>query len=384
MTCGRCGCVAVAARVEPRKPKMPDRSWIAPILVLTIAVGCAKKAPAVAQVLPPPGTPSFDLDSVDIRDSAGSIPLDHPPMMRTAFAVLAMMRLSAPGVEPLLAARDIHRTVGEPLHVPAVVVSPASVRVVTWNIERGVQYESILAVLRSVEADVVLLQEVDRYCRRSGYRDVARDLGHDLGMNWVFAGEFQELGEGRRHQPAITGQAILSRHPIYGAHASIFRAQDRWRWSINPAQPRRGGRIVLTAQTADLRVYNTHAESGNNDALRMRQLLEILEAERGHADVLKVIGGDLNTTFTSGDLMHEFESAGFVDAAQSALPLRRPTSRGRTEPIDWVLGKGFSAGEARILETPWTVSDHRPVVASLHRIPSHHNVSMPPLNASVF
>ena len=41
-------------------------------------------------------------------------------------------------------------------------------------------------------------------------------------------------------------------------------------------QPRRGGRIVLTAQTADLRVYNTHAESGNNDALRMRQAVDEL------------------------------------------------------------------------------------------------------------
>src|SRR3954468_3840398 len=103
----------VAALVEPRKEKMPYRSWIAPILVLTIAVGCAKKAPAVAQVLPPAGTPSFDHHSVDIRDSAGSIPLDGPAMMRTAFAVLAMMRLSAPGIEPLLAARAIHRTLGE-------------------------------------------------------------------------------------------------------------------------------------------------------------------------------------------------------------------------------------------------------------------------------
>src|SRR3954470_24229910 len=165
----------VAALVEPRKHKMPYRSWIAPILVLTIAVGCAKKAPAVAQVLPPAGTPAVDLDSVDIRGSAGSIPLDRPPMLRTAFAVLALMRLSAPGIEPVLAGRDIHRTIGEPLHGRAVDVSPASVRGVTWNIEPGVQYESILAVLRSIEADVVLLQEVDRYCRRSAYHAVARD-----------------------------------------------------------------------------------------------------------------------------------------------------------------------------------------------------------------
>jgi endonuclease/exonuclease/phosphatase family metal-dependent hydrolase len=301
-------------------------------------------------------------------------------MMRMTLAALALLRLSAPGVEPLLTAHDIHRTVGESVHLGPVDINPASLRVVTWNIERGVRYDSILAVLRSVEADVVLLQEVDRYCRRSGYRDVARDLGHDLGMNWMFAGEFQEVGEGRRNQPAITGQAILSRHPISGAQAWRFRAQDRWRWSINPVQPRRGGRIVLTASTADLRVYNTHAESGNNDALRMRQLLEILDAERSHADDLEaVIGGDLNTTFTSGDLMHQFERAGFVDAAGPGLRQRLATSRGRTEPIDWVLGKGFWVREVRILETPWTVSDHRPVLVSLHRIRSAHDLSMLPL-----
>ena len=62
-------------------------------------------------------------------------------------------------------------------------------------------------------------------------------------------------------------------------------------------QPRRGGRIVLTAQTADLRVYNTHAESGNNDALRVRQLLEhfgdapaILSASKGQLLQVRGIG----------------------------------------------------------------------------------------------
>ena len=43
-----------------------------------------------------------------------------------------------------------------------------------------------------------LLQEVDRHCDRSNRRDVAADLEAALGMNWIFAGEFQEIGRERR------------------------------------------------------------------------------------------------------------------------------------------------------------------------------------------
>ena len=43
----------------------------------------------------------------------------------------------------------------------------------------------------------MLLQEVDRSCRRTSYRDVPSDLAEALAMNWVAAGEFQEIGEGR-------------------------------------------------------------------------------------------------------------------------------------------------------------------------------------------
>ena len=50
------------------------------------------------------------------------------------------------------------------------------------------------ASIKKLDADVLLLQEVDRGCDRSGRRDVAADLAAALGMNWIFAGEFQEIG----------------------------------------------------------------------------------------------------------------------------------------------------------------------------------------------
>src|SRR4051812_22686524 len=141
-----------------------------------------------------------------------------------------------------LSDQQIHQVTGEPARLERAADHSRPLKIVTWNIEYGQAYKEIASVLRTLDADVILLQEADTGCRRSEYRNVARDLAHDLEMNWVAAGEFQELGEGRRGEPALTGQAILSRYRIDAAGPVRFKAQDRWRWSINPIQPRRGGR----------------------------------------------------------------------------------------------------------------------------------------------
>jgi len=189
-----------------------------------------------------------------------------------ALALPAFLRVIGFVVEPLLDDAEIHRTIGEPARIRRHVPDPAQLSVVTWNIERGKEYDAIVRVLKALDADVVLLQEVDRECRRTGYRNVARDLAHALDMNWVSGGEFQEIGEGRRGRAAITGQAVLSKQPIDGVEVLRFKAQARLKWSINPAQPRRGGRMTLKARTAGVRFYNTHIESGGNDSLQRTQI----------------------------------------------------------------------------------------------------------------
>jgi len=43
------------------------------------------------------------------------------------------------------------------------------------------------------DADLILLNEVDLGTKRTDYRDVARELAHALGMNYVFGVEFVEV-----------------------------------------------------------------------------------------------------------------------------------------------------------------------------------------------
>jgi endonuclease/exonuclease/phosphatase family metal-dependent hydrolase len=96
-------------------------------------------------------------------------------------------------------------------------------RVVQWNIERGLEYDAIKVaftdaagfgrllnpaayprrsekrklVLRQVallkQADVVVLNEVDFGMKRTGYRNVAADLASALQMNYAYGVEFVEV-----------------------------------------------------------------------------------------------------------------------------------------------------------------------------------------------
>jgi hypothetical protein len=141
-----------------------------------------------------------------------------------------------------------------------------------------------------------LLQEVDVGCRRSGCRNVARRLAAALHMNWLFAGEFQEIGQGRPGAPALTGQAILSRYALSAPAVLPFPHQARLRWRASPWQPRRGARMALRAETAGLRVYSAHIESGKNDAFRRKQLAHLAGEEEAIATSCTslVIAGDFN------------------------------------------------------------------------------------------
>ncbi len=97
-----------------------------------------------------------------------------------------------------------------------------SLRVVMWNIDRGLRLEDIKALfsnrveflrridpsevspesdkykqmLEQVEvlqsADVLVLQELDWGIKRARYREVARELGEALKMNWAYGVEFVE------------------------------------------------------------------------------------------------------------------------------------------------------------------------------------------------
>ena len=275
--------------------------------------------------------------------------------------MVAIFRLAGYFSGPLLPDEQIHAIEGEPART-GERTSPGRLTVATWNIEQGSRYDAILSRLRSEEPDIILLQEVDRFCRRSGNRDVARDLARALDMNWVSAGEFQEIGESHGGVAAVTGQAILSRYPIEDASTLVFSRQSALRWRMNPVQPRRGGRIALHARTAGVDVYDVHLESSGPDAVRHAQIKDVLGHDAWSPGTAAAIGGDFNNTRSAvAPLVAAVGAHGFVDSMGGS---NRQTSVRHQHPIDWLFVRGMPASNGRVVRVEG-VSDHFPLIATL-------------------
>jgi endonuclease/exonuclease/phosphatase family metal-dependent hydrolase len=253
------------------------------------------------------------------------------------------------------------------------------VRIVSWNIERGLQFVKILDFLRTVPADLLLLQEVDLYARRTQYRDVARELAQALNLNYVFGIEFQELSEGTSARSAYHGMATLSPWPLSKPRIIRFRDQSTFwkrRWFVPDLavfQRRLGGRMALVAETAiyDRKVvtYNLHLESRCADELRLRQLNEVLADCHRYEDLPGlVIAGDFNLNASHGDAAKSLSAAGFHDAVRWP---GHPTSTAHglshhARPIDWIFVSDTADSQGRV-HNDIRASDHYPVTATLAR-----------------
>src|SRR6516165_5818278 len=164
------------------------------------------------------------------------------------------------------------------------ICPPDSIRVVNWNIDRGLQLDRVIEFLARAEADILFLQEADLNARRTHHLNIAREIAQKLAMNYVFGREFQELTQGSRHSPAYHGQATLSRWPLSNARMLRFQQQSNfWQphWflpEIEPFQERLGGRLALVVDAnvgeKTIVAYNLHLESRGDDRLRGAQMKE--------------------------------------------------------------------------------------------------------------
>jgi len=258
-----------------------------------------------------------------------------------------------------------------------VLIPPDSIRVVNWNINRGLRLQKVIEFLASAKADVFLLQESDLNARRTHHLNVAKEIAQKLQMNYVFGREFQELTQGSRASPAYHGQATLSRWPLSNSRIIRFQRQSNfWRphWflpEIDPFQERLGGRIALVSDTniagKMVTTYNLHLESRGDDGLRCAQLSEALDdARRYDSNALIVFAGDFNLDASGGPAATAIDRAQFQDAFTNQHARTTPHSfleQGRT--IDWI----FTRGPIRAVEPrahcSISASDHYPLSVTL-------------------
>lgn len=229
----------------------------------------------------------------------------------------------------------------------AVRFTAVSFNIKSGHGRRGASLARIAQQIEALEADVVLLQEVDRHRAATGYVDQPEALATQLGMVSAF-------GANVRNGSQEYGVAILSRYPIVSAQNSpLPNARGR--------QPRGLLHAVLDVDGVEVSVFNTHLDfhADNLKGVQMGRAAQIIAEDTRPG----LVGGDLNAFPGSAavraalSVTHDpFATVGHGSAATS--PAHAPRSR-----IDYLLHRGPGLTPLATVVPRVLLSDHLPVLA---------------------
>ena len=231
-----------------------------------------------------------------------------------------------------------------------------TLRVATYNVHRcrgldgRTSPQRIAEVIRSVEPDVIALQEVIGAGPTSGGH--AEEIGAVLGMGWVMA-------SARHLRGCLFGNVVLSRLPI--------RHHTQYDLSWKTCEPRNCQRVDIALDNDTLHLYNVHLGTAFLERRHQAGRLSTIVHDR-RIEPPKIVLGDFN------EWMKGLATTMLSERLQS-IDLRTHLRRRRTYPgvfpvlhLDHI----YYDGQVEVvkLELPRTrlalmASDHLPLVAEL-------------------
>ncbi len=267
---------------------------------------------------------------------------------------------------------------------------PHALRVASYNIHKGVlgmgpakrlRIHALQEGLRSLDADLVLLQEVQFEHRRhalrlAGWPEQPQHelLGQGLGM-------FAAYHTNARTRHGEHGNALLSRFPILGvSHEDVsdHRFEQRGLLHVRLALPQGGAGGALPQVVHCVVVHFGLFRGG-----RKRQIERLAEYLALHVPAQEpvIVGGDFNDW--RGELGAELAASGLLDVsarASASVDARRPRWHHRTRtfpawlplmPLDRIYVRGFAAhGLGLGWGADWArLSDHAPLLVDLTALP---------------
>ncbi len=237
--------------------------------------------------------------------------------------------------------------------------------------ERDARLTDIAALLRDVDADIWVLNEVDFDSAWSYGIDQARVLADRAGYPYVATQTNLDVPGFVPTGPYRFGNAILSKVPL--DDCAVIALPGLRGWETVVAGKKRG--LVCRVGGHDgFDLYALHL-SHRSERLRTDSMRFVLEHARGRG-LEAVLAGDFNSA-PSGVPGHDTDdkgrnavdelvgSRGFVLSPHQGFETRAGLSFPSTAPdraIDWVAApKSWTRGPAQVVDS--TLSDHRPVVA---------------------
>ncbi|MEI7034093.1 endonuclease/exonuclease/phosphatase family protein [Streptomyces pratensis] len=245
-------------------------------------------------------------------------------------------------------------------------------RVATYNIHAGAGADGVFDLdrltgeLRSMEADVIGLQEVDRHWgARSERRDLAKELARRLRMHVFFAPIYSlDPPEPGLPRPEF-GVAVLSRHPVVSAENHEITRLSTQDPNPAPALAPGFGEAVVRVRGLPVHVYVTHLDYRPDPAVRVAQVADtrrVMAEDRGP----KILLGDFNAEPDAPELTPLWQELTDADPGAPTFPAQAPLKRIDFVAVSKARDRPRTGVFVRAAWVPPSVaSDHRAVVADL-------------------
>lgn len=231
--------------------------------------------------------------------------------------------------------------------------------VATYNIHHAegmdgtVDVDRIAGVIRTINPDVVFLQEVDRNLSRTNRQDLPALFSEKLGMPVYFEANY-------RFDNGEYGNVTLTRLPVL-EHRNMALP--------NPVSAEPRGCLTVTVKWGDQAVDLVNTHLGLNGQERLAQAEAIVARFSGNPVIL---GGDMNENLTAPAVKHFTEKlkdtlTNRTDDAAGTVPANAPRRR-----IDYILtSDAFETVTSTIVlnDVTRTASDHLPYTVALRRSP---------------
>lgn len=222
-------------------------------------------------------------------------------------------------------------------------------KIVSYNIRhaRGlddkVDISRVAAVLKDSGAQLIGLQEVDKYLPRSHFQHQAKELGLLLNKFWAYGPNLQWCA-------AQYGNAILSRWPIH-----------QYRQYMLPSKGEQRGLLEAEILLGRHRISFFCTHLGLNRAERLEQVQEIVRII-SHTPGPVILVGDFNDVPASPE--YTMLTSVLLDATSAVGGFKTYPSHQPQEQIDFVfISPHWRVLGARTLLS--NASDHLPVLVEL-------------------
>ncbi len=236
-------------------------------------------------------------------------------------------------------------------------------KVMTFNIHHGrgidrkLDLNRIAEVIQESGADLIGLNEVDRYMGlRSGNMDQVQWLANRLNMNYAFGSTFSL--QSRRFGCRQFGNAFLSRYPI------TFQFNHLYSLRFPIMETRSLLEVSVQTFSQSLKIYVTHLSM--QPFFRKKQVDFIIE-KMAREEQPVVLLGDLN--FKPGKKAWTKLAAYLTDTAEISdfsqsyctFPSFRPILQ-----LDYIfVSRNIHVAAAEVIQTSPKASDHLPLVSQI-------------------